>query len=515
MITVSLAWVIDKVNAKYQGGVTPQVAADILIKGVSTDTRTIQKDDIFIALAGPNFNGHEYIEVAKEKGAAALIVSDSAHTIDLPTLLVEDTRIALGQLGASVKQKVAPKTIGITGSSGKTTVKEMVNAILSTRGKVLATKGNFNNDIGVPLTLLELTEKHDYAVIEMGANHQGEIEYTCNLVQPDVATIINAAPAHIEGFGSLFGVARAKSEIIKGLGSEAVAILNHDSQFFEFWQGKSNTQQILTFSYESTKGDFHANKVSINQEGCAEFELATPIGKVAIKLRVPGVHNVGNAVLSAALAISVGANLANVQKGLFNMQSVAGRLAVKLLTPNLRILDDTYNANVGSVKAAIDLLASFKGFRVFVFGDMGELGDQTNMYHQQIGEYAFDHKIDALISCGPLSVHASCAMQDKGMACGDNAAAFEALINLIGPILSQASTNDKPATNPNSLTLNNRASQIEHSQAVTILVKGSRSARMEKVVEALMAFDFGLADNNLLLSNLPLGNLSSENKDPA
>jgi len=516
MIAVSLAWIIDQVNAKHTGGVTPQATADIVIKSVSIDTRTLQKGDLFIALVGPNFNGHDYIRAAAEKGAGAVIVSEMTDTVNLPTLLVADTRIALGQLGAAVKQKLAPKTIGITGSSGKTTVKEMVYAILSTRGKVLATKGNFNNDIGVPLTLLALTQQHDYAVIEMGANHQGEIEYTCQLVKPDVATIVNAAPAHIEGFGSLFGVARAKSEIIKGLGSEAVAILNHDSQFFEFWQGKSSTKQILTFSYESNKGDFHANNTSINQEGCAEFELVTPIGKVAIKLRVPGVHNVGNAVLSAALAISAGANLANVQKGLFNMQSVAGRLAVKLITPNVRVLDDTYNANVGSVKAAIDLLASFKGFRVFVFGDMGELGDQASMYHQQIGEYALDNNIDALISCGPLSVHASSAMQDKGMACANNAAGFEALIKLIGPICSQVTTTDNPGAVAQSLFLSDSSTQLEQTQAVTILVKGSRSAKMEEVVEALMAFDFSPTDEDIssapLSEDSPLESSSSNEK---
>ncbi|MFT6268571.1 MAG: UDP-N-acetylmuramoyl-tripeptide--D-alanyl-D-alanine ligase [Alphaproteobacteria bacterium] len=495
---------MQKTDATYQQGVMPDSAASIVIKGVSTDTRSIAQGDLFIALVGPNFNGHDYINKAIEKGAAAIIVSEPSDTYTIPALLVSDTRLALGLLGAAVKQKLSPKTIAITGSSGKTTVKEMVNAILSTRGKVLATKGNFNNDIGVPLTLLNLNESHDYAVIEMGANHQGEIDYTCGLVKPDVATIINAAPAHIEGFGSLFGVARAKSEIIKGLQPQAVAILNHDSQFFEFWQGKSGTQQILTFSYESNKGDFHANKVSINSEGCAEFELMTPIGTAAIKLRVPGVHNVGNAVLSAALAISAGANLANVQQGLFNMQSVAGRLAVKQLTPSIKVLDDTYNANVGSVKAAIDLLANFDGFRVFVFGDMGELGDQASMYHEQIGEYALAHNIDALISCGPLSVHASFAMQDKGMACKSTQSSFEALIKLIGPLVTRSSAilagNDRNATG-----VKNTSAHTEQNIPVTILIKGSRSARMEQVVEALVAFDFSHGDDNSL----------SNNKEPA
>jgi UDP-N-acetylmuramoyl-tripeptide--D-alanyl-D-alanine ligase len=497
MIPVSLTWVMQNTGATYQQGVMPKSAASIVIEGVSTDSRSIAQGDLFIALVGPNFNGHHYINIAIAKGAAAVIVSESENTYSIPSLLVSDTRIALGLLGAAVKEKLSLKTIAITGSSGKTTVKEMVNAILSTRGKVLATKGNFNNDIGVPLTLLSLDESHDYAVIEMGANHQGEIDYTCGLVKPDVATIINAAPAHIEGFGSLFGVARAKSEIIKGLPPQAVAILNHDSQFFEFWQGKSGTQQILTFSYESNKGDFRANKVSINSQGCAEFELMTPIGTAAIKLRVPGVHNVGNAVLSAALSISVGANLANVQQGLFNMQSVAGRLAVKQLTPNIKVLDDTYNANVGSVKAAIDLLANFDGFRVFVFGDMGELGDQASMYHEQIGEYALALNIDALISCGPLSVYASSVMQDKGVACENTQSSFEALIKLIGPFIGYCK--QKLASDDRNVNgVKNTLVYAEQNIPVTILVKGSRSARMEQVVEALMAFDFIQGDNNLL-----------------
>ena len=464
-------------------------SSELIVNGVSTDSRNLQNGDLFIALVGPNFNGHEYLSTAKEKGACAAIVSEYAPEFsDFTQIKVDDTRLALGLLGAAVKRKVAPKTIGITGSSGKTTVKEMVFAILSQRGKVLATKGNFNNDIGVPLTLLSLKQDHDYAVIEMGANHQGEIEYTCGLAQPDVATIINAAPAHIEGFGSLFGVARAKSEIINGLKEDAVAILNRDSQFFDFWQGKSATKQILTFSYESDLGDFHARKISINTEGCAEFELVSPIGSVAIRLRVPGVHNVGNAVLSAALAISAGANLANVKEGLFAMQSVAGRLSVKQVNPRVKVIDDTYNANVGSVKAAIDLLASFDGFRVFVFGDMGELGDQAPMYHTQIGEYADEKGIDALISCGELSAHASSAMHNKGMACANSREGFEALMQLIAPLLHTDAEFAVPQQN-------------NQAPIITILVKGSRSARMEQVVEAILAFDFSTPNEAQLAKN--------------
>ncbi|MDT0593495.1 UDP-N-acetylmuramoyl-tripeptide--D-alanyl-D-alanine ligase [Glaciecola petra] len=476
MIEVSLDWVAKAVD----GDLLPTSAKDLKIKQVSTDTRSIKAGDLFIALIGDKFDAHDYLDKAIEQNVSALIISDkNEHVKGLqsPTILVKDTRIALGQLATKVKQSCKVKTVGITGSSGKTTVKEMTSSILKTRGKVLATKGNFNNDIGVPLTLLDIEAQHDYAVIEMGANHQGEIEYTCNLAKPDVAAIINAAPAHIEGFGSLFGVARAKSEIIKGLDKNAVVILNHDSSFFEFWQGKSSTQQILSFSYDSDKGDFHAQKVSINKEGCAEFELVTPIGNTAIRLRVPGTHNVGNAVLAAALSISVGANLANVKEGLFAMQSVAGRLNVSMVNSQIKLLDDTYNANVGSVKAALDLLASFDGFKVFVFGDMGELGDQAPMYHEQIGEYAKQHQIDALISCGELSAFASSAMQNQGMACQNVEEALEALIQLISPLVIDSHQKISSGL-------------AADDQSIIILVKGSRGARMERVIDAIQAYDF-------------------------
>ncbi len=516
MIAVQIKWIMQKIHASCLNEENVKRELESTVKRVSTDTRTLQKGDVFIALVGPNFNGHNYIETAITRGASCVIVSQKISS-NIPILMVSDTRIALGLLGAAIKDKVSPKTIGITGSSGKTTVKEMVSSILGHCGKVLATKGNFNNDIGVPLTLLELEEHHDYAVIEMGANHQGEIEYTSKLVKPDVATIVNASPAHIEGFGSLFGVARAKSEMVKGLDNKSIAILNADSQFYDYWQSNTNTNQVLTFSYDTTNGDFHAKNVFVNAEGCAEFELVTPIGNAPIRLRVPGLHNVGNAVLSAALAMSAGASLVNVRQGLFAMKSVTGRLTVKVASDKVKVIDDTYNANVGSVKAAIDLLATFKGFRVFVFGDMGELGDQAAMYHNQIGEYAVSKNIDALISCGPLSAHASAAMQEKGMACGNKTDAYQALMRLIGPILSSHFPNNTHPTqsvmalfekqnNANSQTdLPQPTMHLENSPTfnkqssipVTILVKGSRSAKMETLVESVLSFDFSQPEDDV------------------
>lgn len=452
MISVSLSWIAERV----EGTLNTKSVEELKIKGVSTDTRTLEPGDLFIALSGPNHNAHDHLFKALEKGAAAIIVSQPVDC-PLPLILVADTQVALGKLGAAVKQEVNPKTVGITGSSGKTTVKEMVASILSVKGKVLFTKGNYNNDIGVPLTLLRLEKQHEYAVIEMGANHLGEIAYTTNLVRPDVATIVNAAASHLEGFGSLFGVARAKSEIFKGLGTKGTAILNRDSQFYSFWEGKTSHLTCLTFSPESGTGDYYAEDIAMGMDGCAEFELICPGGKAAIRMSIPGTHNVGNALLAAALAINVGANLEEVQSGLFNMREVGGRLNVRQLTTQIRLLDDTYNANVASVHAAIDLLATFSGNRIFVFGDMAELGNKARYYHEQVGEYAKSKGITSIYSLGVLSQFASAVFNDDGFHFNSK----ETLIELLNQNLA-----------------------YEHRD-ISILVKGSRSSKMELVVKAI------------------------------
>ncbi|GAB5379122.1 MAG: UDP-N-acetylmuramoyl-tripeptide--D-alanyl-D-alanine ligase [Aliiglaciecola sp.] len=446
MITVSLDWIAQHVSGNLVG-------KNQDITGVSTDTRTLGKGDLFIALVGPNFDGHKFIDIATKSGAAALIVSQPVET-ELPYILVEDTRMALGALGAAVKSKVNPKTVGITGSSGKTTVKEMVAAILSRIGNVLATKGNFNNDIGVPLTLLRLEEKHDFAVIEMGANHLGEIAYTTSLVKPDVATIVNAAAAHLEGFGSLLGVARAKSEIFKGLNEEGTAVINADSQFYQFWSGKLKYSKTVCFSTES-ETEFHAKDITLGLDGCAQFLLCTPKGNVHLTLALPGEHNVSNSLVAAALAMNVGASLEDIKFGLQNMQQVSGRLQVKQLTNQVKILDDTYNANVASVNAAVDLLSSFSGYRLLILGDMGELGEKARYYHELVGEHGKSKGIDNLLTLGVLSQSASDAFGGKH---------FSDMNNLV------AYVNDRLA---------------REQRDITILVKGSRSARMENVVKAL------------------------------
>ncbi|AWL12926.1 UDP-N-acetylmuramoyl-tripeptide--D-alanyl-D-alanine ligase [Saliniradius amylolyticus] len=453
MIAVTLEWIAQQLNGRLEG-------SDIEVNNVSTDTRSLQPGDLFIALTGPNFNGHHFVPQAEAGGAAALVCSQSVKT-NLPVIYVQDTRQALGHLGAAVKQQVQPKTIAITGSSGKTTVKEMTAAILSRRGSVLATQGNFNNDIGVPLTLLRLEESHEYAVMELGANHLGEIAYTTSLVKPDVATIVNAAAAHLEGFGSLLGVARAKGEIFKGLGDKGLAILNADSQFYNFWQGKIYGPRIQSFSEQS--GDYCASDVILGLDGCAQFMMHTPQGDADILLPVPGLHNVSNALCAAALAMGVGASLEDVRMGLQHMTLSKGRLNVKQLTNQVRIIDDSYNANVASVKAAIDLLSSYAGKRVLVLGDMAELGERARFYHEEVGEYARDNNIDLLFSLGVLSQNASDTMDERG----EHFEQVAALVERLGERLGN------------------------EQQDITILVKGSRSAAMERVVEALEASPLG------------------------
>jgi UDP-N-acetylmuramoyl-tripeptide--D-alanyl-D-alanine ligase len=461
MIPVSLSWVAEQVN----GQLIAQQKQDVILEGVSTDTRSILPTDLFLALQGPNFDGHKFVQQAQEKGAVALVLSRKVDT-QLPYILVEDTKLALGLLGAAVKAKVAPKTVGITGSSGKTTVREMVVAILSRRGKVLATHGNFNNDLGVPMTLLRLEQQHEFAVIEMGANHLGEIAYTTNLVKPDVATIVNAAEAHLEGFGSLLGVARAKSEIFKGLSeNDGVAIVNADSQFANFWLDNVKCNNVQTFSAHK-KADVYAQDIVLDLDGCAQFELVTSKGDIAIRLSLPGVHNVHNALVAASLALQVGATLKDVQDGLRVMSHVPGRLHVKQLTNQVKIVDDTYNANVGSVNAAIDLLSSFTGTNILVLGDIGELGEKARYYHEQVGEYAKQKGINKLYTLGVLSQHASNVFVDQGHH-------FSCLEQMIECINLQV---------------------LLEKCAINILVKGSRSARMELVVKALEESPLGKLD---------------------
>lgn len=431
------------------------IGPDTDIVSVSTDSRTLEKGALFIALKGPNFDGSVFIADVAARGAGAVITEQQAD-VAIPQIIVADSRLALGKLGAAVKSRLAPKTVAVTGSAGKTTVKEMVAAILSRTGKVLATAGNFNNDIGVPLTLLRLTPEYHYAVLELGANHPGEIAYTTSLVKPDVAMITNVAPSHLEGFGDVFGVARAKGEIFSGLPDAGVAIIPAASEYTEYWSRRLQHTDTRTFAVTGP-ADYYAEDLVLDTQGCAGFELYCPAGHCFVQLTVPGKHNVANALTAAAAAIACGASLADVQLGLSQMKAVKGRTNILQVNEHIRLIDDTYNANVESVKAAIDLLASYHGFRVLVLGDMAELGANARLYHEEIGLYAKKANINLLFTLGVLSQSASDLFNGQGA----HFSSRQALLARLMPVINE-------------------------QQEVTLLVKGSRSAKMELVVQDLL-----------------------------
>ncbi|MGL9719475.1 UDP-N-acetylmuramoyl-tripeptide--D-alanyl-D-alanine ligase [Symbiopectobacterium sp.] len=447
MIRVTLQQLATALNATLLG-------EDVAVETVCTDTRKLTPGCLFIALRGEKFDAHDYAHQAVRGGAAALLVSKHLP-IDVPQLLVGDTRLALGELGAWMRRQSSARVVALTGSSGKTSVKEMTAAILRQCGDVLYTDGNFNNDIGVPLTLLRLTLDHRFAVIELGANHIGEIAYATNLVRPDSALVNNLAAAHLEGFGSLEGVARAKGEIFNGLPTKGIAVINADSNDLTRWHDVLRDKTVWQFSPQQGEyTDYYATDIR-NEGGGTLFELHTPFGSLEVNVPLPGRHNVANALAAAALAMSVGAGLQQVKDGLAQLKAVPGRLFPIMLTANKLLLDDSYNANVGSMTAVVHTLAEMPGYRVLVVGDMGELGEDAEACHQKVGEVARDAGIDTVLSIGTLSQAISLTSER-----GEHFSNRAALIARLQTLLSAHGT-------------------------ISILVKGSRSSAMEHVVHAL------------------------------
>ena len=442
---------------------------DIVFQAVSTDTRTLQPGDLFVALIGENFDGHNFIAGAIAKGAGAILISAPLEVVMpalkgmmVPALCVADTRLALGQLAAAWRARFSIPVIAVTGSNGKTTTKEMLAAIFGQRGGVLATQGNLNNDIGVPLTLLRLRKEHRYAVIEMGASHPGEIAYLSGLARPTVALITNAAVAHLGGFGSLDEVARTKGGIYDGLADTGVGIVNADDAYASLWRGMVGGRRCVTFGMR-TATEVHADMNTVKcrmdaQDIVTCFELHTPVGNVEVVLPLLGTHNVMNALAASAAALAAGATLDDVRNGLQGMQPVKGRLAVKRGIHGVRVIDDTYNANPPSVRAAIDVLAVAAGPKILVLGDMGELGDDAPAFHAQVGVHAQAAGINRLYALGDLS---QLAIQGFGNG-GRHYATHDALIDALTAELAALGAN------------------------TTVLIKGSRFMHMERVVEAIV-----------------------------
>lgn len=430
------------------------VGADASFDAVSTDSRSIVPGQLFIALTGPRFDGHDYLADVAAKGAVAALVEREVVDAPLPQLVVRDTRVALGQLGALNRDAFAGHVAAVTGSSGKTTVKEMLASILRTQGEVLATRGNLNNDLGAPLTLLQLAPEQKSAVIELGASRVGEIAYTVGLTRPQVAIITNAGTAHVGEFGGQDKIVLAKGEILEGLPADGVAVLNRDDPAFDTWQVRAAGRRVFSFGLHDSRAEFRAADVQRDARGCPGFTLQGPAGEARIQLNLLGEHNVTNALAAAAAAHALGVPLVGIVSGLQSLQPVKGRAVAQLATNGMRVIDDSYNANPASICAAIDILAGFSGRTVLVLGDMGELGAWAESSHREVGAYAAG-KVAALYAVGPLMSHAVQAFGSAGRHFADQA-------SLIRALADEAST-------------------------TTILIKGSRSAAMDKVVAALCA----------------------------
>jgi UDP-N-acetylmuramoyl-tripeptide--D-alanyl-D-alanine ligase len=380
--------------------------ADIRFTAVSTDTRTIRQGDLFIALKGENFDGARFIAQAAQAGAvAAMVNADSViGKSPCPLLRVPDTRLALGKLAAYWRARFDIPLVAITGSNGKTTVKEMLTDILcaaaKSEGSVLATKGNFNNDIGMPLTLLRLRATHRYAVIEMGTNHPNEIDYLTRIARPNVALINNAMGAHLQGLGSVEGVAKAKGEIFAGLTSEGTAVINADDAYATMWRTLAENHRVFDFALEhqaAVTGKWKAKGYG------GVLEARTPAGAIHVELRVPGEHNARNALAAATAALALQVPLSSIVAGLENFDGVAGRLQRKQGLHGSTLIDDTYNANPASISAALEVLAQATGKRLFVLGDMGELGENAAQFHREAGIAARELGIEKLFALGALS----------------------------------------------------------------------------------------------------------------
>jgi UDP-N-acetylmuramoyl-tripeptide--D-alanyl-D-alanine ligase len=430
------------------------VGADQTFGAVTTDTRSLGPGSLFVAISGDRFDGNDFIDEAFAKKAAGALVSRLAAS-PLPQVEVRDSRRALGAFARAWRASFGIPAVAVTGSSGKTTVKELIASILSVSRSVCVTQGNLNNDIGVPLTLLRLTAEHDALVIELGANHAGEIDYLAGLAQPTVGVITNAAEAHLEGFGSLEGVCRAKGELLDHLPRAGTAVINADDRFSDEWLARARCELTVTYGFAPSADCRALGEPHFMATG-SEFRMRLPDGDEADAwLPLLGHRNVANALAAAAAAQAVGASTEDVVIGLARAAPVRGRLRAVPGSGGATIIDDSYNANPGSVHAALDHLALLSGRRIFVFGDMAELGPSGPKLHEEIGEYARG-RCDLLFAIGSLASEAAEAFGTAGRRVADVEAARSALEPLL-------------------------------AADVTVLVKGSRVMALDRLVKALEA----------------------------
>ena len=420
------------------------------VTGISINSRTIKPGEVFFALRGPSFDGHQFVKQAVAAGASAVVV-ESPMDVGVPTFIVRDSRDALGQFASAYRQQFELPIVAITGSCGKTTVREMTAAILRQCGSVHVTFGNRNNTVGVPITLLDLCADHDYAVLEMGTNELGEIARISSWAKPSVAVITNIAPAHLVGLVNVETILSEKSKIFASLPMNGTGIFSGLSPHVPYWRKYLKGIQQLTFGDESC--DVYATHVCLADE-YSEFNLVTPSDKIAIKLNIAGRHHVTNALTAASCAVALNISSTHIKAGLEQFEAVAGRFRILHGINDIRLIDDSYNANFHSVNAALQQLARYQGQRIFVFGDMGELGEQAVYYHKRVGEVARELGINRLLTVGDLTQHTAAAY---GSAAEHYAVIEELLVNLKQGLDKQC----------------------------TVLVKGSNAAGMGRVVSDL------------------------------
>jgi len=429
---------------------------------VSIDTRTLKEGDLFIAIKGESFDGHQFISKALQSGCCAVVLNSAiaANNSDAfgqnsteSVLIVEDTQAALAGVAELNRDAFQGPVIGLTGSSGKTSTKNMLSAILSESGETCATQGNFNNEIGVPLTLLNIEKKHDYAVVEMGARAPGDIRYLADFVKPDVAILLNAGFAHIDIFGSYDQIVATKGEIFDCLEDTGVGIINLDDPAFDVWISSLEGKKVISFSVVSSNADVYASDINCGRE-YSEYQLHYQGEVEVITLPVPGEHNISNSLAAAAAALSVGINLHQIGKGLSKLESVSGRLKMIRISPNLALIDDSYNANPASMKASLDVLCLQNGHKVAVLGEMAELGDYSRSQHLELAEYAKNTSVDSFYLIGP---HA----EEMASHIGNRAICAESKQGILDSLIESGSAEE------------------------IVLIKGSRSARMDELVDMI------------------------------
>lgn len=449
MITYTISEIANILNL-------PPIHDTTTIHGMSIDSRKIESGNLFIAIPGSQVDGHDFVEAARARGAAAALVTRRVDS-QLPQILVPDIFAAMGKLSEAWRDRFDIPFIAVTGSNGKTTLKNMVASIMTSAclgddTKVLATIGTLNNHMGLPLTLARLNDEHRYAVIEMGMNHYGEIEYLTKLTKPTVAVINNAAAAHLEGVGDLQGVARAKAEIFMGLIPQGIAVLNRDDGFYTYWRSIIGNHQYITFGFHPD-ADITAVVEEPNNQ-VQRIHLHTPKGNIDVNLPLLGRHNVLNTLAATASALALNIDLQAIKSGLELIKPAPGRLEVHHLSNGVKIIDDTYNANPFSLQAAVNTLATFSGKKILVLGDMKELGTEAKAIHEEVGRVIRQAGIDYLFTYGDLSANTTQAF-------GDGAFHFheqEKLVNALRPYLLDQTT---------------------------VLIKGSRSMHMERVIASL------------------------------